>query len=485
MSLRNLPEKWEKNKFSECLDIQGGSQPPKKYFSEIKKPGYVRLYQIRDLGDNPIPVYVDTKRVTKFCEDKDILIGRYGASVGKVFWGRKGAYNVALVKVLFNHSIFQKPYLYYFFKSGYFQQCLSKISKTAQNGFNKTDLSRILVPIAPLNEQQHIVSKIEELFSNLNEAENIIKQTQKLLKQYKQSVLKAAITGELTREWREVNKNRLESGKEFLKRILKTRRDQWQGRGKYQEPKALDTNKLPKLSNEWIWVSIEQCAFVETGATPKRGEIRYYKNGTIPWITSGAVNVEYIENYAELITEKAIEETNAKLFLKGSLIMAMYGEGKTRGKIAELNINAATNQACAAILCHHLDDDIKKYIKIFFYENYSKMRKRAAGGVQPNLNLSMVKNTLVPLPSFEELKQINIMTNNFLANIKMLGREIKTIFADIKALRQSILKAAFSGQLVSQNPNDEPATELLKKIKNEVVSKTQTKRRKVKSGDNV
>jgi type I restriction enzyme, S subunit len=222
-----IPDSWAWSTFGDWLDIQGGSQPAKKFFSDTPKEGYVQLYQIRDLGEKPVPVFVDRKKVTKFCADGDILIGRYGASVGKVFWAKEGAYNVALVKLLFDERIFDKSFLFFFLKSQYFQRRLGMISKTAQDGFNKSELSTFPLPIAPLNEQRRIVSKIEEPFSDLDAGEAALQRVQKLLASYRQAVLKAAVTGELTKEWRETNQQRLESGEALLQRILKARREQW------------------------------------------------------------------------------------------------------------------------------------------------------------------------------------------------------------------------------------------------------------------
>jgi len=89
----NLPAGWNFTRFGTILNFSGGSQPPKNTFSENEIEGYIQLIQIRDLGPNPQPVYVPKEKVSKFCTPEDIMIGRYGASVGKVFWGKKGAYN--------------------------------------------------------------------------------------------------------------------------------------------------------------------------------------------------------------------------------------------------------------------------------------------------------------------------------------------------------------------------------------------------------
>ena len=105
--------------------------------------------------------------------------------------------------------------------------------------------------------------------------EAALKKTQKLLHTYRQSVLKAAVTGELTKDWREANQYRLECAEELLKRILRTRRQQWQTRSQYKEPQAPDTTNLPKLPKGWIWTKMEQLAFVMGGLTKnaKRNEL--------------------------------------------------------------------------------------------------------------------------------------------------------------------------------------------------------------------
>src|SRR5690606_36481298 len=114
------------------------------------------------------------------------------------------------------------------------------------------------IPVAPLNEQRRIVEKIETLFARLDKGEEALRDVQKLLARYRQSVLKAAVTGALTADWRAENAHRLEHGRDLLARILQTRRETWQGRGKYKEPAAPDTTDLPELPDGWVWATVEQ-----------------------------------------------------------------------------------------------------------------------------------------------------------------------------------------------------------------------------------
>lgn len=113
-------------------------------------------------------------------------------------------------------------------------------------------------------------------------------------------------------------------------------------------------------------MAIEDIAQVTTGATPLKSNKDYYENGTIPWITSSATNKLYITEAEEKITEIALKETNVKLFPKNTILIAMYGEGKTRGKVSELLIEATTNQACAGIILKSNYSYTRPLIKLFF-----------------------------------------------------------------------------------------------------------------------
>ncbi len=160
-----LPDGWQWSRFIDVLDFQGGSQPPKSRFSDTAREGYVQLIQIRDLGPSPQPVFVPKDSVSKFCTTDDIMIGRYGASVGKVFWGRDGAYNVALIRLIDEHHIFEKRFLFNLMQSPLGQSYFLGISRSAQDGFSKNDIAHRVVPVPPMNEQSRIVTKVDELMA--------------------------------------------------------------------------------------------------------------------------------------------------------------------------------------------------------------------------------------------------------------------------------------------------------------------------------
>ncbi|MBD2602866.1 MULTISPECIES: restriction endonuclease subunit S [Microcystis] len=471
----NLPDNWILANFGDYLDITGGSQPPKSKFSEVKKDGYVRLWQIRDLGDNPVPVFVDKSLVSKFCSDGDILIGRYGASVGKVFWAKDGAYNVALVKLIFDDKIFHKSFLFYFLQSLYFQRYLKLISKTAQSGFNRSDLYNIELPIAPLPEQHRIVEKIEELFSELDNGVASLKKALEQLKTYRQAVLKWAFEGKLTEKWRNTHQDSLEDGDTLLEQIKAERKrhyqqqledwkqalKEWENNGKEtkkptkpQQPKDLppltkeELSNLPSLPNGWMWVKIGNIYLVGTGVTPLKKKQEYYTNGSISWVTSGALNDNFVRQASDYITELALSQTNLKLYPKHTLLVALYGEGKTRGKCSELLIEATTNQAIAAIVQNGLAELTRPFLKWFLQKNYEAIRLKSSGGVQPNLNLSIIENTIFPFPSLQEQTKIVQEIESRLSVCDQLEATLTENLNKAEALRQSILKRAFEGKLV-------------------------------------
>ena len=165
-----IPRTWVWCSHNSILDISGGSQPAKSYFETIPKPNYIRLYQIRDYGESPVPVYIPINLASKQTKKGDILLARYGGSLGKVFYAEQGAYNVAMAKVIFKfENLIYKEFAYYYYLSDLYQGKLKEISRTAQTGFNITDFNDMYFPLPPINEQQRIVQKMEKLFSSLDD----------------------------------------------------------------------------------------------------------------------------------------------------------------------------------------------------------------------------------------------------------------------------------------------------------------------------
>lgn len=164
-----IPKSWVWCGHNDILEISGGSQPAKNHFISVPKDNYIRLYQIRDYGDNPIPVYIPEELASKRTEKGDILLARYGGSLGKVFHAETGAYNVAMAKVIFKYpNVIVRDFAYYYYLSDLYQGRLKEISRTAQAGFNSSDFNEMFFPLPPYEEQKRIVNAINKTFTILD-----------------------------------------------------------------------------------------------------------------------------------------------------------------------------------------------------------------------------------------------------------------------------------------------------------------------------
>lgn len=167
-----MKEGWSYKKLGEVCDFEGGSQPPKSEWINHPQDGYVRMLQIRDFtrSRNAEIEYVKISKKIRLCKADDILIGRYGASVGKILTGLAGAYNVAIIKSIPNEKLITKAFIRRFFESISFQRILFKVcaSRAAQAGFSKDDISDIPIPLPPLSEQRSIVTRLDAAFSHID-----------------------------------------------------------------------------------------------------------------------------------------------------------------------------------------------------------------------------------------------------------------------------------------------------------------------------
>lgn len=169
----------------DVCDFQGGSQPPKNEWSFEQKDGYIRMLQIRDFTQtrNVEKEYIKLTSSTKTCVTEDILIARYGASIGKILTGLSGAYNVAIMKTIPNEGILNKSYLKYYLLSNYFQNGINSVgARAAQAGFNKEDLSKLYIPVVSLVQQKLIVDKLNKLTTFIGKRKTQLEKLDELVK---------------------------------------------------------------------------------------------------------------------------------------------------------------------------------------------------------------------------------------------------------------------------------------------------------------
>lgn len=195
----NVPDHWSKEKLSKVCGFQGGSQPPKSAFISEPRSGYVRLLQIRDFKSDDKAVYIPESSKNRLCSEYDIMIGRYGASVGQIHSGKAGAYNVALIKTIPDLSRIEPRFLFYYLRSKAFQEPLASVaSRSAQAGFSKSDISSFLVPLPCINDQHGIIEVLDDVWGQTSSLKRNVNQKLNALTELKQSLLQKAFSGELT-----------------------------------------------------------------------------------------------------------------------------------------------------------------------------------------------------------------------------------------------------------------------------------------------
>ncbi|SFU02930.1 type I restriction enzyme, S subunit [Halomonas saccharevitans] len=331
-------------------------------------------------------------------------------------------------------------------------------------------IRRITLPFPPFNEQRRIVDKIESLFAQLDHGEASLRDVQKLLARYRQSVLKAAVTGQLTADWRAENADRLESGSDLLERILQARRENWQGRGKYKEPVVPDSGDLPELPEGWVWASVDQLAEVIGGLTKNS------KRSTLPLKKPMLRVANVYQNRLDLedVHDTGVSEGElSRVTLQDRDILVVEGNG-SKGQIGRMAV--WRDEIPGAVHQNHLikvrmvDKLISDYSMWWFQSLYGRQNiEKVASSTSGlyTLSISKIESLVIPLPSLDEVEQVVAAIDEAFSKIGQLEDWCQTELTRSAALRQSILKDAFAGKLVPQDPADEPASELLARIRAE------------------
>jgi type I restriction enzyme S subunit len=201
------------------------------------------------------------------------------------------------------------------------------------------------------------------------------------------------------------------------------------------------------MKNNWQIKKLGEVCVTTSGGTPSRGNKAYY-NGSIPWVKSGELNKGVIYDTEEKITEEAIKNSSAKIFPKGTLLIALYGA--TIGKLAFLGVDAATNQAVCGI--YQNDSIDSKYIYNFLFHKKQDLVKQGIGGAQPNISQTILKKLEIPIPSLETQQAIVSKIEELFSALDKGIDDLKTAQQQLKTYRQSVLKWAFEGKLSPLTP---------------------------------
>ena len=390
---------WELKTLGEVCDFKGGSQPPKSEFINEPQPGYVRMLQIRDFKSDDKAVYIPITDKTNQCAETDIMIGRYGASVGQIHRGKSGAYNVALIRTIPDKKHIDQDYLYHYLTSDLFQKPLMSVSKRgAQDGFSKPDIAPFQIPLPPLAEQKRIVSILDEAFEGLDRA-----------RENAEANLKNA------RELFDVSLDAVFNSDKHLERTA---------------------------SALWEHKALGDISYVKSGGTPSKSKKQYW-SGSIPWYSSGELNNRFTGAPNQMISQEGLDGSNAKIFAAGSLLIGIYDTAAM--KMSILDRDAAFNQAIVGVLPgpgFSID-----FLHLALKWMKPRLMDERRGTRQKNLSLSKIKEIQVPQPPLEEQHRTVGKLNNLEDACKSVEHLYRTKLQDISDLRQSLLQKAFAGEL--------------------------------------
>ncbi|MGV6980936.1 restriction endonuclease subunit S [Bacillus pumilus] len=460
-----VPENWVYFKFTSIFDVQGGTQPPKSQFVDEEREGYVRLVQIRDFSSDKYKTYIPNTQKLRKMKEEDILIARYGASIGRILTGLSGAYNVALAKVVYPKGKVDKKFLFWLLKSEHFQIPLMGISRSAQSGFNKNDLSYFKMPLPPLNEQKRITEKVERLLSKVDEAEQLIKEAQETFELRRAAILDMTFRGELTVKWRN-NSISVTPIDETLEKIKIVKRNL-----KNKITKIDELNEFPfAIPESWKWIKLDEiCLSLKNGLYKPAS---YYSDIGTPClrmynIDNSELNLKDI-HYMTLTNEE-IEEYGLKY---GDILINRVNSRELVGKCASVPKDFPTSVFESKNIRIRLHEEISaEFVSGFLNSIYVKKWinescKQTVG--MATINQEFLKNLLIPLPPVEEQKQIMSILNHILFNENKL-KDTLSLSKKLDVLKESILSKAFRGELGTNDPSEESAIELLKKVLQEQV----------------
>ncbi|MBT9817134.1 type I restriction endonuclease subunit S [Butyricicoccus faecihominis] len=416
--------------FGSIMSMTKGKKPRKQ--SKECTTGYFPYVDIKAFETGVIENYTDGEKCLP-CNAGDILIVCDGSRSGLVGKAINGYVGSTLAKISAKGML--TDYLFYFLQ-GQYALLNTKKRGTGTPHLNPELLKKQNVYVPSVEKQRRIISRIEELFSELDKGVETLQTIKQQLTVYRQAVLKEAFEGKLTSSWRKKHPSSVpKSDLDRIKHSNETFKDT-----------SGDENEIALIiPNTWQLVRLGEVFEVQVGATPSR-RIPAYWNGNINWISSGEVRFNNIFHTNEKITSEGLAHASTNVHPAGTVMLAMIGEGKTRGQAAILNTEAAHNQNTAAILVSNTPCS-SKYLYYFLQLNYENTRRVGSGNNQKALNKERVRALKFPFTSFEEQYQIVTEIESRLSACDSIEQTVDKALTQAEAMRQSILKKAFEGKL--------------------------------------
>jgi type I restriction enzyme S subunit len=512
IAIIELPESWEFTSLESILsELEIGSRPKggvQNIRDGVPSLGGEHLATFGEFNFNKIkyvPEEFAEKQNRGWIQPNDILIVKDGATTGKTSFVSK---TFRYKKALINEHVFRckvakgisPEYVFMFLVSEVgTKEILKDFRGAAQGGISRNFAKLVTLPLAPTNEQKRISLKVETLRSHSSKARKALEAIPPLLEKFRQSVLSSAFRGDLTADWRAQNPD-IEPAEKLLERIRIERRKRWEKaelakmkakgqtpkndkwKEKYKEPEPVDTTDLPELPEGWSWESLERiCSKITDGThhSPSNGP-----EGDYMYLTSKNVRQWKLDlNNITYIDEKTHKEIYARCDVKRDDILYVK-DGANTG-IAALNTIDEPFSLLSSVGVFRPETGIVPAYLMFYLNSpltRERMLSQIAGIAITRLTLTKLNKTIVAIPPLQEQQVISNIVEKSIGKADSLEELSMTQLSFLSKLDQSILSKAFRGELVPQDPNDEPASKLLERIKQEKTSLEAGKKQRGKAG---